>query len=134
MPFIIGWHLGSLRENFQLTDTLTRKPFERLLHDTILEGMEGDHTQSPLRCQCISRITERRLQMIQFLIDGDTERLKCPRRAMNAAPSIMTGHRRLNHLCQLVSAGQGLAAASAHDGPGNATGIAFFPQAVNHVG
>src|SRR4026208_647025 len=118
MSFIIGWHLRSLRENSPPAAPLSRKPFERLLHDPILEGMEGDHTQSPLRCQCISRITERRLQMIQFLIDGDTERLKCPRRAMNAAPSIMTGHRRLNHRCQLVSAGQGLAAARGDDGPG----------------
>src|SRR6476469_7803459 len=95
--------------------------------------MEGNDTKPCSRRQNSRRIAERRLQVVQLLIDGNTKRLKCSGRAMDAAPPIITGNRRFNYGGQLTSAGQWLLTTGGHNGPRNATGIPFFAKAVNHV-
>ncbi len=89
--------------------------------------MKTDHRQPAVRREARERRVERRLQLLQFAVDVNAQRLEHPRRRMLVRVSLAARDAR-DHFGQLQRALERLGVAIGDDGARNARREALFAE------
>jgi hypothetical protein len=72
-------------------------------HYPIFQGVKADDYQNPTHRKAINNLLQGFGQTIEFLVDGDTKRLKYPGGRVDTTGMVLLGNRPVNQIRQFLS-------------------------------
>src|SRR4051794_33303727 len=117
------------------TDTALRPIGEEPLHPAILEGVEGDAGDPAARAQEVPRARERGVELVELLVDGDSQRLEDALGRVAGGEAHGRGHGGGDGLDELARGPEGPGAAHAPDDrPRDGRRVALLPERAEEAG